>query len=140
MPIYAYTARETASGREIRNTVEAATEQAAIAALLNRNMLVVLNRELGSDFDPAAFAHRAFYVEEPGRIEMHLVARTEQRVHIPSLGTVTLRPGETIRTEISNKYTYARLARILSEAGLNIAVWETDDAGGYALLLAQRRD
>ncbi len=45
MPIYAYTARETASGREIRNTVEAVTEQAAIAALLNRNMLVVEIKE-----------------------------------------------------------------------------------------------
>jgi type IV pilus assembly protein PilC len=45
MPLYAYTARETASGREVRNTVEAATEQAAIAALLNRNMLVVEIKE-----------------------------------------------------------------------------------------------
>jgi type IV pilus assembly protein PilC len=45
MPIYAYTARETVSGREIRNTVEAASEQAAIAALLNRNMLVVEIKE-----------------------------------------------------------------------------------------------
>jgi len=48
MPIFAYTARETASGREIRNTVEAATEQAAIAALLNRNLLVVeIQEKLG---------------------------------------------------------------------------------------------
>lgn len=45
MPIFAYTARDTASGREVRNTVEAGTEQAAIAALLNRNMLVVEIRE-----------------------------------------------------------------------------------------------
>jgi type IV pilus assembly protein PilC len=45
MPIFAYTARETASGREIRNTVEAVTEQSAIAALLNRNLLVVEIRE-----------------------------------------------------------------------------------------------
>jgi type IV pilus assembly protein PilC len=45
MPIFAYTARETASGREIRNTVEALSEQAAIAALLNRNLLVVEIRE-----------------------------------------------------------------------------------------------
>ena len=45
MPLFAYTARETASGREIRNTVEAASEQAAIAALLNRNLLVVEIRE-----------------------------------------------------------------------------------------------
>ena len=41
MPTFAYTARETASGREIRNSIEALSEQAAIAALLNRNMLVV---------------------------------------------------------------------------------------------------
>src|ERR1035437_7257000 len=45
MPLFAYTARETATGREIRNTVEAATEQAAIAALLNRNLLVREIRE-----------------------------------------------------------------------------------------------
>jgi type IV pilus assembly protein PilC len=45
MPSFAYTARETATGREIRNTVEAANEQTAIAALLNRNMLVVSIQE-----------------------------------------------------------------------------------------------
>src|SRR5207253_5721045 len=45
MPSFLYVARETASGREIRNSVEAATEQAAIAALLNRNMLVVSIQE-----------------------------------------------------------------------------------------------
>ena len=45
MPLFAYTARETATGREIRNTVEALSEQAAIAALLNRNMLVVEIKE-----------------------------------------------------------------------------------------------
>lgn len=45
MPSYSYIARETASGREIRNTVEAATEQAAVAALLNRNLLVVSIQE-----------------------------------------------------------------------------------------------
>src|SRR5580765_6463398 len=45
MPSFAYVARETASGREIRSSVEAATEQAAISALLNRNMLVVSIQE-----------------------------------------------------------------------------------------------
>jgi type IV pilus assembly protein PilC len=45
MPSFIYTARETASGREIRSSVEAATEQAAIAALLNRNLLVVSIQE-----------------------------------------------------------------------------------------------
>lgn len=45
MPSYTYTARETATGREIRNNVDAATEQAAIAALLNRNLLVISIQE-----------------------------------------------------------------------------------------------
>jgi len=45
MPSFVYVARETASGREIRNSVEATTEQAAIAALLNRNLLVVSIQE-----------------------------------------------------------------------------------------------
>ena len=45
MPSYAYVARDTASGREITNSVEAATEQAAITALLNRNLLVVSIQE-----------------------------------------------------------------------------------------------
>src|SRR5690349_24801340 len=45
MPSFVYVARDTATGREIRNSLEAATEQAAIAALLNRNMLVVSIQE-----------------------------------------------------------------------------------------------
>src|SRR5512139_1953194 len=45
MASFAYVARETASGREIRSSVEAATEQAAISALLNRNMLVLSIQE-----------------------------------------------------------------------------------------------
>src|SRR6266700_3980570 len=45
MPSFTYVARETGTGREIRNSLEAQTEQAAIAALLNRNMLVVSIQE-----------------------------------------------------------------------------------------------
>ncbi len=45
MPAFAYTARESSSGREIRNVIEAATEQAAIASLLNKNLLVVSIQE-----------------------------------------------------------------------------------------------
>src|ERR671931_2414085 len=45
MPSFTYVARETGSGREIRSSLEAASEQAAIAALLNRNLLVVSIQE-----------------------------------------------------------------------------------------------
>ena len=50
MPSYVYVARETATGREIRNSVEAQTEQAAITALLNRNLLVVSIQEKVGEF------------------------------------------------------------------------------------------
>ncbi|MEI6568792.1 MAG: type II secretion system F family protein, partial [Verrucomicrobiota bacterium] len=45
MPTYVFIARETGSSREIRSTVEAATEQAAISLLLNRDLLVVSIQE-----------------------------------------------------------------------------------------------
>ena len=45
MPSFAYTARETVTGREIRSSVDANTAQSAIAALLNRNLLVVSIQE-----------------------------------------------------------------------------------------------
>src|SRR3954469_80795 len=45
MASFVYVARETGTGREIRSSVEATTEQAAISALLNRNLLVVSIQE-----------------------------------------------------------------------------------------------
>ncbi|MBM3846812.1 MAG: type II secretion system F family protein, partial [Verrucomicrobia bacterium] len=45
MPSFSYVARETGSGREITASIDAATEQTAIATLLNRNLLVVSIQE-----------------------------------------------------------------------------------------------
>jgi L-histidine Nalpha-methyltransferase len=124
-----------------RAIIEAAyNDRRGVTATFNRNMLVVLNRELGANFDPAAFAHWAFFDEAAGRIEMHLVATSDQCVCIPGLGMIGIPRGESIRTEISNKYTRERLVHILAAAGLDLTAWETDDAGGYTLLLAARRD
>lgn len=121
--------------------IEAAyNDRLGVTAAFNRNMLVVLNREVKSNFDPAAFVHQAFFDSSRGRIEMHLVAATDQQVRIPGLGDVTIPRGESIRTEISNKYTRERLEQILDAAGLAVACWDTDDAGGYALVLAAPRD
>jgi L-histidine N-alpha-methyltransferase len=117
--------------------IEAAYNDArGVTAEFNRNMLRVLNHELGATFDPDAFEHWAFYNSSAGRIEMHLVADADQCVGIPGIGTIAIRRGETIRTEISNKYDRPRLARMLAAAGLTVAAWESDDAGGYALVVA----
>jgi L-histidine Nalpha-methyltransferase len=117
--------------------IEAAYNDAqGVTAAFNRNMLRVLNHELGATFDVDAFEHWAFYNAKAGRIEMHLVADADQCVQIPGIGTVPIRRGESIRTEISNKYNRPRLKRLLAAARLSVEGWETDEQGGYVLVIA----
>lgn len=117
--------------------LEAAYNDAAgITAAFNLNVLTVLNRELGADFDPAAFRHHAFYDEEQGQIEMHLVAEDRVTVTIPGAGRFEFEPGESLHTEVSCKYTRASVAQMLQEAGLEIDEWAEAEPG-FALVLAR---
>lgn len=125
--------------RKARKVVEAAYNDArGVTAAFNRNMLRVFNRELGADFDVAAFAHRAFYSTERHRIEMHLVSTREQVVHIPRMGDVHLEHGETIRTEISCKYDRPSVRRLLRASQLRLEHWLAD-GGKFALTVASPR-
>ena len=125
--------------RKARGVVEAAYNDArGVTAAFNRNMLRVVNRELGADFDVMSFAHRAFYSRERHRIEMHLVSRREQVVHIPNVGDVHLEKGESIRTEISCKYDRPSVRRLLRAASLRLEQWIADD-GRFALSVALPR-
>jgi len=111
-------------------------DPAGVTAAFNRNVLRVLNREFGSDFEPGAFEHRAFYDADEGRIEMHLVARRDQVVTFPGQAPVPLRAGESIRTEISCKYDREVVDDLFGRAGLRVREWREDDEGLYALVLA----
>ncbi len=111
-----------------------------VTAEFNRNVLHVLNRELGANFEVDAFEHRAFYDEAEHRIEMHLVATKGMTVRIPTLEPVRLRSGETIRTEISCKYERAQVTRMLRDAGLVVEEWVSDGELLYALVLATLAD
>lgn len=125
--------------RKDARTLEAAYNDAAgVTAEFNRNALRVLNRELGARFDPASFAHRAFYDAVHHRIEMHLVARRAHVVPIPGIGRVAFETGETIRTEISCKYDRGSLAALFAAAGLATDEWIAADDGAYALILGSR--
>lgn len=116
--------------------IEAAYNDAAgVTAEFNRNVLYVLNRELGADFDPDAFAHRAHYNTLAHRIEMHLVARRALDVHIPQVGCVSFRAGESIRTEISCKYDRESVQRLFTAAGLVLEEWVSNDEPAYALAI-----
>jgi len=124
--------------RKDPRVIEAAYNDAlGVTAEFNRNMLRVLNRELGANFDVEMFAHRAFYDRELGRIEMHLVSDAVQRVRIPGAGTFDFARGETVRTEISCKYDRATIQRLLQAGGLALERWDTDAASTYALVLAR---
>jgi L-histidine Nalpha-methyltransferase len=120
--------------------IEAAYNDAAgVTAEFNRNMLRVLNRVAGTDFDPDAFDHHAFYDRTLHRIEMHLVARTPQTVSIPGAGEFRVAGGEPIRTEISCKHDRASIDAMLGGAEMRVERWETDAAGLYAIVLALPR-
>ncbi|HEY2377128.1 MAG TPA: L-histidine N(alpha)-methyltransferase [Gemmatimonadaceae bacterium] len=125
--------------RKRKRVIEAAyNDTRGVTAAFNRNMLRVLNRELGADFDVGSFAHRAFYSRERHRIEMHLVSAREQVVHIPRVGEVYLASGETIRTEISCKYDRPSVRRLLRAASLKLEEWITDGER-FALAVAAPR-
>ncbi|WP_017942442.1 MULTISPECIES: L-histidine N(alpha)-methyltransferase [unclassified Thioalkalivibrio] len=103
-----------------RPVLEAAYNDAAgVTAAFNLNLLSVLNTELGADFDADGFEHRAPFVEEHSRIEMHLVARRDQVVHVSEPeARLEIAEGEAIRTEISRKFSREAVDRLLAAAGL----------------------
>src|SRR3954470_4532837 len=102
-----------------RATLEAAYDDAqGVTAQFNRNLLVRINRELGADFHPDQFLHRAEYLPIRGRVEMHLVSRVAQEVRIPGAElTVHFAAGESIHTENSHKYTREDLRLLAEQAG-----------------------
>ena len=108
-----------------------------VTADFNKNVLYVLNRELGADFNVHAFEHVAFYNRERHRIEMHLRSLGDQSVTIPDAGVFHLRDGETIRTEISCKYDRASIEALFDRADLEIEIWQSDPEDLYALVIAR---
>jgi L-histidine N-alpha-methyltransferase len=117
--------------------VRAYDDAAGVTAAFDRNVLYVVNRELGGDFDPEAFEHLAVWDADEEWIEMRLRSLREQTVHVKALDLeVAFAEGEQMRTEVSAKFTRERVERELAAAGLRPAAWWTDRAGDFALSLA----
>src|SRR3954453_12991995 len=121
------------------HVLEAAYDDSAgVTAEFNMNVLRVMNRELGSDFDLDGFDHVAFWDPEREWIEMRLRARQRQTVHFPNLDlTVHFAQREELRTEISAKFTLPRVQGDLAAAGLELVEWLTDEDELFALSLAR---
>jgi L-histidine N-alpha-methyltransferase len=121
--------------KDVRRVEAAYNDSQGVTAAFNRNMLLVLNHELGSNFDPASFDHLAFYESATHRIEMHLVSKLNQEVRIPGIGLVPFAAGESIRTEISCKHDRGSVTELFAAAGLRIETWRPDPEALFALVV-----
>jgi L-histidine N-alpha-methyltransferase len=122
-----------------RATLEAAyNDSAGVTAEFNKNVLAVLNHELGCDFDLDAFEHTAFWDAENLWIDIRLRSLARQVVNVEALDMlVAFDHGEEMRTEISTKFARSGLEGIYHEAGLELTNWWTDPEGLFALSLAR---
>ncbi|HEX3426519.1 MAG TPA: L-histidine N(alpha)-methyltransferase [Acidimicrobiales bacterium] len=109
-----------------------------VTAQFNRNVLAVINHQLGADFDLGAFAHVAVWDETEEWIEMRLRSQRQQTVSIADLDmVVSFEPGEEIRTEISAKFRRRVVAADLAAAGFELVRWWTDPGGDFAVSLSR---
>jgi len=116
--------------------VAAYDDAAGVTAAFNRNLLVRLNREADADFDPTTFAHSAVWNAVHSRIEMHLVSRVEQIVHVGGR-QIGFAEGETIHTENSYKHTPEGFASLATAAGWRHGAMWTDPDRLFSLHLLQ---
>lgn len=123
--------------KDRQRLLDAYDDADGVTAAFDRNALAVMNRELGADFDLDAYDHRSYWDEANAWIEMHLVARTPQVLHVPSLGVERhLAAGDHLRTEISAKFTPDGIRDELWTAGLVVQHQWTDEADDFLVTLA----
>ncbi|MEU1402798.1 L-histidine N(alpha)-methyltransferase [Streptomyces sp. NPDC005728] len=123
--------------KDERVLVRAYDDAAGVTAAFNRNVLAVVDRELGADFDPDAFEHVALWDAEQEWIEMRLRSRTAQTVKVPALDlAVDFAAGEELRTEVSAKFREEGVSAELAAAGLELTHWWTDSEDRFALSLS----
>jgi L-histidine Nalpha-methyltransferase len=109
-----------------------------VTAEFNKNVLAVLNRELGADFKLDSFEHVARWDPENLWVDIRLRSLANQVVNFSALDLlVPFGAGEEMRTEISTKFLRPGLEGIYAEAGLELTDWWTDREGLYALSLAR---
>jgi L-histidine Nalpha-methyltransferase len=117
--------------------ISAYDDAAGVTAAFNKNVLAVLNHELGADFDLDSFEHVARWDPEQEWIEMRLRAAGPQTVRLPALGlTVSFTDGEEMRTEVSAKFRREGVAAELTAAGFRLQHWWTDRQQRFGLSLA----
>ena len=124
--------------KDVSTLIAAYDDADGVTAAFNLNLLERLNRELGAEFDPDTFEHRAIWNGAASRIEMHLVSERPQRVAIAALGlTIPFGPGETIHTENSYKFAPGEPESLLQRASFAPMQTWTDPQQWFAVCLAR---
>jgi L-histidine Nalpha-methyltransferase len=112
-------------------------DAAGVTAAFNRNVLAVLNNELGAHFELESFEHVARWDEDRKWIEMRLRSVREQIIAIDDLDLkVRFETGEELRTEIAAKFTRDQVVQELWDSGFVVTACWTDPAGDFLLTLA----
>lgn len=125
--------------KDVERLTAAYNDRAGVTARFNLNLLAVMNRELGADFDLDAFEHVALWEPGPAWMRLFVRARRSQFVRLPALGlTLTLAAGDELQTEVSSKYTQASLIERLAGTDLVLDAWHTDADGDFALALLRK--
>lgn len=125
--------------KDPQRLVAAYDDAGGVTAAFNRNVLRVLNRELGADFEPDAFAHVARWDADGEWMEMRLRANRPMHVTVPAIELdLDFDEGEELRTETSAKFRRATITDELAEHALQVRHWWSDRAHDYAMLLATR--
>ena len=107
-------------------------DRKGVTAEFNLNMLAHINREFGADFEVEQFEHCAYYDQDKGRIEMHLVSLRDQIVHIDG-AAFQINVNETIRTEVSYKYTFDGFSELAQQAGFEVKQVWTDPGNLFSV-------
>jgi dimethylhistidine N-methyltransferase len=111
-------------------------DKRGVTAAFNMNLFTRINREIGGDFDPSRFRHRAFFNEAESRVEMHLVSTCRHVAHVGPVA-VAFDEGETILTEYSHKFSLDHMRDIAESSGFKVQrVW-TDPAGLFSVQFFQ---
>jgi len=119
--------------KDSRQLVAAYDDPIGVTSAFNLNLLARINRELGGNFDVHAFAHRAYYNEGAGRMEMYLESLRAQRVEISEIDLcLSFEEGEKIHTENSHKFDRSGLESLAQASGFRIEKFWSDSQSRFS--------
>lgn len=124
--------------KDTRTLENAYNDSEGVTAAFNKNILLRLNRELGADFNPEYFEHRAFYNEMESRMEMHLVSLAEQKVRVNG-AEFHFSKEESIHTENSHKYSIDEFRELSTPHFEPVKTWTDSDNKFCVQLLKKNR-